>query len=81
MPLKLKLRLTSSQLSSSETTHFQRGHISQEDCLGSSPAKSRRGFFYRLTPNIRIMGAGVGIGANAGLFGRGAAEPVLLHVG
>jgi len=78
MPLQLKLRLTSSQLSSSETTHFQRGHISQEDCLGSSPAKSR-GFFYRLTPDIRIMG--VGIGAKAGLLGRGAAGPVLLHVG
>ena len=27
------------------------------------------------------MGAGVGIGANAGLLGRGAAGPVLLHVG
>jgi len=27
------------------------------------------------------MGAGVGIGAKAGLLGRGAAGPVLLHVG
>jgi hypothetical protein len=80
MPLKLKLRLTSSQLSSSETTHFQRGHTSQEDCLGRSPAKSRR-FFYWLIPDIRIRGAGVGIGAKAGLPGRGAAGPVLLHVG
>jgi len=37
--------------------------------------------FYRRTPDIRIMGAGVGIGAKAGLLGRGAAGPVLLHVG
>ena len=38
-------------------------------------------FFYWRTPDIRIMGAGVGIGAKAGLLGRGAAGPVLLHVG
>jgi hypothetical protein len=37
--------------------------------------------FYRPTPDIRMMGAGVGIGAKAGLFGRGAAGPVFLHVG
>jgi len=37
--------------------------------------------FYRPTPDIRIMGAGVGIGSKAGLLGRGAAGPVLLHVG
>jgi hypothetical protein len=42
---------------------------------------SRWAFFYRLTPDIRIMGVGVGIGAKAGLFGSGAAGPVLLHVG
>ena len=46
----------------------------------ASLAKSRGAFlFYRLTPDIRIMG--VGIGAKAGLLGRGAAGPVLLHVG
>jgi len=48
----------------------------------ASLAKSRGAFlFYRPTPGIRIMGAGVGIGAKAGLLGRGAAGPVLLHVG
>ena len=37
--------------------------------------------FYRCVPDIRIMGAGVGIGAKAALLGGGATGPVLLHVG
>src|SRR5712691_3663037 len=55
--------------------------------ISSRPSKagvplSRGAFlFYWRTPDIRIMGAGVGIGAKAGLPGRGAAGPVLLHVG
>jgi hypothetical protein len=47
---------------------------------GAINAGAARAFLsYWRAPDIRIMG--VGIGAKAGLPGRGAAGPVLLHVG
>jgi hypothetical protein len=60
---------------------FKSGHIQRRQ-LGRIAPLSRRAFlFYRRTPDIRVMGAGVGIGATARLLGSGAAGPVLLHVG
>ena len=58
---------------------FQRRHISQEDCLGSS-----RGVLLHLRitgAGVGIGAKGVGIGAKVGLLGSGAAGPVFLHVG
>jgi hypothetical protein len=53
----------------------------KKTALAVAPLSRGAFLFYRPTPDIRIMGAGVGIGAKAGLLGRGAAGPVLLHVG
>jgi len=61
-------------------------NISQENCLGGSPAKSGDFSFYRPTPDIRIMGSwGRDWSPKRGCSAWGAAGPVftprgLIHV-